>query len=268
MAHRGGVPAPPPPTLTPHQGPPPTPQPGPALPPPPPPPPLPPPAQSLPVCGVDKAKFFKAALERAAPAPGGRDDVRELLSRRTASFSRHLKWLLYNKPVPSLIQEGPQCGLVALWMAGSLLGLSQDISLERILRVALERGYTAQGEMFSGVLLGLQASALCPACQEDGEISGLFRPGPASPPPSPEHVAEIYLLAKQGKSWRPQLWRYQQAHESNAQLTDFCPKRAGDGKVYVVPAGGVRAGLCGRTVLLYPSTTESPLAQLPPAVGQ
>ncbi|XP_075771138.1 actin maturation protease isoform X1 [Pelodiscus sinensis] len=220
-------------------------------------------------------------------------------------------------------------------MAGSLLGLSQDISLERILRVALERGYTAQGEMFSaadmaqlaeevfpcraellsgglegenqerilrhltagcplllpydedsnhepcrrrgfkahwavvsGVLLGLQASALCPACQEDGEISGLFRPGPASPPPSPEHVAEIYLLAKQGKSWRPQLWRYQQAHESNAQLTDFCPKRAGDGKVYVVPAGGVRAGLCGRTVLLYPSTTESPLAQLPPAVGQ
>ncbi|XP_067412712.1 actin maturation protease [Emydura macquarii macquarii] len=303
---------------------------------PPPPPPLPPPGP-LPIDRLDKAKFFRAALERAAPAPGSGDDVRELLSRRTASFSGHLKWLLYNSPVPSLIQEGPQCGLVALWMAGSLLNLSQSVSLERIMRVALERGYTAQGEMFSaadmaqlaeevfqcraellsgglegenrdrillhltagcplllpydedsnhepcrrhgykahwavvsGALLGLKGSALSPACQEDGEISGLFHPGPASPLPALEHVVEIYLLSKQGKSWRPQLWSYQQVHESNAQLTDFSPKRAGDGKVYVVPAGGVRAGLCGKTVLLHPSTTESALPQSvkpPPAAG-
>lgn len=74
-------------------------------------------------------------------------------------------------------------------------------------------------------------------------------------------MLEIYLLSKQGKSWRPQLWNYRQAHESNAQLMDFCPKRAGDGKVYVVPAGGVRAGLCGKTVLLHPRTTQSTLPQ-------
>ncbi|KAM9112944.1 actin maturation protease isoform 1-T2 [Pangshura tecta] len=246
----------------------------------------------------------------------------------SSSFSGQFQWLLYNRAVPSLIQEGPQCGLVALWMAGSLLSLSQDVSLERIMQVALERGYTAQGEMFSaadmarlaeelfqcqaellsgglegenrgkilrhlttgcplllpydedsnhepcrrrgykahwavvsGLLLGLRTGTLSPACREDGEISGLFRPGPACPPPAPHDVLEIYLLSKQGKSWRPQLWRYRQAHESNAQLTDFCPKRAGDGKVYVVPAGGVRAGLCGKTVLLRPRTAQSALPQ-------
>uniref|UniRef100_A0A8C8RFE9 Actin maturation protease n=1 Tax=Pelusios castaneus TaxID=367368 RepID=A0A8C8RFE9_9SAUR len=335
MAHRGVMPALPP--LNPQQLPPPppppqsplTPQQMPLSPPPsqppfapqqvPPPPPLPPLPRQLSIDRANKTKFFKVALERAAPTPSSRDDVRELLGRRTASFSEHLKWLLYNRPVPSLIQEGPQCGLVALWMAGSLLNLSQSISLERIMQVALERGYTAQGEMFSaadmaqlatevfqcqaellsgglerenrsrillhliagwplllpydedfnhepcrkhgykahwavvsGALLGLKDSIPSPACQEDGEISGLFHPTPASHPPAPEHVVEIYLLSKQGKSWRPHLWSYQQVHESNTQLTDFSPKRAGDGKVYVVPAGGVRAGLCGKTVLLRP----------------
>ncbi|CAM4700256.1 unnamed protein product [Caretta caretta] len=306
MAHRGGPPPPPP---APRQGPA-----------PPPPPPPPPPPRPLPPHG---AKFLQAA-----PAPRSGDELRELLSRRKPSFSGCLKWLLYNRAVPSLIQEGPQCGLVALWMAGSLLSLSQDVSLERIMQVALERGYTAQGEMFSaadmaqlaeevfqcqtellsgglegenrgrilrhltagcplllpydedsnhepcrrrgykahwavvsGLLLGLRDGALSPACQEDEQIPGLFRPGPACPPPAPEDVLETYLLSKQGKSWRPQLWNYRQAHESNAQLMDFCPKRAGDGKVYVVPAGGVKAGLCGKTVLLCPRTTQSALPQ-------
>ncbi|XP_074872758.1 actin maturation protease isoform X2 [Carettochelys insculpta] len=222
-------------------------------------------------------------------------------------------------------------------MAGSLLNLSQDVSLERILQVALERGYTAQGEMFSaadmaqlaeevfqcqaelllgglegenrvrilrhlttgwplllpydedfnhepcrkrghkahwavisGVVLGLQGGTLSPACQEDREIRGLFRPGPASPPPALEHVAEIYLLAKQGKSQRPHLWHYQQAQESNAQLTDFCPRRAGDGRYYVVPAGGVGAGLCGKSVLLRPRTAGStpPQPAQPPSAAE
>ncbi|XP_034648653.1 UPF0692 protein C19orf54 homolog [Trachemys scripta elegans] len=96
-------------------------------------------------------------------------------------------------------------------------------------------GRLASSSPPAGLLLGLRGGALSPACQEDGEIAGLFHPSPACPPPAPEDVLEIYLLSKQGKSWRPQLWSYRQAHESNAQLTDFCPKRAGDGKVYVVP---------------------------------
>lgn len=41
-----------------------------------------------------------------------------------------------------------RCGLVALWMAAHL-GQPQ-LSMETVVQTALSRGYTAQGEMFSG----------------------------------------------------------------------------------------------------------------------
>ncbi|XP_061452777.1 actin maturation protease isoform X1 [Rhineura floridana] len=281
------------------------------------PPPLPAPPPPRP-CG---AQLLKAALEQAGT--GDQDGVRELLRRRKASFSEHLKWLLFNNPVPSLIQEGPQCGLVALWMAGALLSLPKAISLERIVQVALERGYTAQGEMFSaanmsrlaeevlpcqtellsgglegenygrilqhlsagfpvlipydedsnhepclrngykahwaiasGALLGLEGNFQLATCQEDKEIPGLFHASPRVSTLPLHAVAETYLLSKQGKSGRYQLWRYSQVQASNSQLTDFSPKRAADGKVYIVPAGGVREGLCGKAVLLQPAGSQ------------
>ncbi|XP_078236004.1 actin maturation protease isoform X2 [Pogona vitticeps] len=317
-----GVPPPPPPTLCP--GFPPLPPPPPVCPgvaplPPPPPPPPPPPSSPPPMLGGPQ--LLKAALEQAGRADP--DNVRELLRRRQASFNENLKWLLFNNPVPSLIQEGPQCGLVALWMAGALLSLPRARSLERIVQVALERGYTAQGEMFSaadmatlakevfpcqtellsgglegqnhrrilqhlwsgfpvlipydednnhepclrkghkahwaiasGALLGLKRGVQLPPCREDEEIPGLFHAGPAVSALSLDAVAETYLLAKQGKSCRYQLWSYTQVQESNGQLTDFSPKRASDGKVYIVPAGGVREGLCGKAVLLRPEMPE------------
>nr|XP_056702298.1 actin maturation protease [Euleptes europaea] len=282
---------------------------------PPPPPPLPPPP---PPSGP---QLLKAALEQAGRER--QDDVQELLRRRRASFSEHLKWVLFNNPVPSLIQEGPQCGLVALWMAGALLHLPKVLSLEEIVQVALERGYTAQGEMFSaadmarlaeevfpcraellsgglegqnrhrllqhllaglpllipydedsnhepclrrgykahwavasGALLGVKGDPQLPGCQEDKDMPGLFHTTTPCAPLPLGAVAETYLLCKQGKSCRYQLWNYQQVQESNAQLTDFSPSRAADGKVYVVPAGGVQGGLCGQAVLLQPSPTH------------
>ncbi|XP_061452778.1 actin maturation protease isoform X2 [Rhineura floridana] len=130
------------------------------------PPPLPAPPPPRP-CG---AQLLKAALEQAGT--GDQDGVRELLRRRKASFSEHLKWLLFNNPVPSLIQEGPQCGLVALWMAGALLSLPKAISLERIVQVALERGYTAQGEMFSAANMSRLAEEVLP-CQTELLSGGL-----------------------------------------------------------------------------------------------
>ncbi|XP_063168546.1 actin maturation protease isoform X2 [Candoia aspera] len=212
-----------------------------------------------------------------------------------------------------------RCGLVALWMAGAHLSLPSDVPLERIMQVALERGYTAQGEMFSaadmaklaeevfpcetqllsgglqgqnherilqhlgagfpalipydedynhepclrnghkahwaiasGALLGLKSDFQLPACQEDEDILGLFHASHAASAVPLEAVAETYLLSKQGKSCRYQLWKYSQVQESNAQLTGFSPRRATDGKVYIVPAGGVQEGLCGKAVLLRP----------------
>lgn len=105
---------------------------------------------------------------------------------------------------------------------------------------------------FPGALLGLKSDFHPPACQEDEDIPGLFHASHTASAVPLEAVAETYLLSKQGKSCHYQLWSYAQIQESNAQLTGFSPRRAADGKVYIVPAGGVREGLCGQAVLLRP----------------
>ncbi|XP_010983525.2 actin maturation protease isoform X2 [Camelus dromedarius] len=275
--------------------------------PPPPPMPPPPPAKVFApphVFGLEKSQLLKEALEKDGRVPRGREDVQRLLKLHK-----------------------DRCGLVALWMAGTLLAPHSDIPLERVVQVAMERGYTAQGEMFSvadmGRLaqeaLGCQAEVLCGGlggpnrdhvlqhlvaghpllipydedfnhepCQrkghkahwavstgvllgvqavpglgyaEDPELPGLFHPEPGMPhqPPSvPEEGSPgaVYLLSKQGKSWHYQLWDYDQVRDSNLQLTDFSPSRAADGREYVVPAGGLQAGLCGQALLLRPQDSS------------
>ncbi|XP_036691089.1 UPF0692 protein C19orf54 homolog isoform X2 [Balaenoptera musculus] len=227
----------------------------------PPPPPLPPPPPTTGfspphVFGLEKSQLLKEALERAGPVPRSREDVKRLLKLHKNRFRSDLQWILFCADLPSLIQEGPQCGLVALWMAGTLLAPLSGTPLERLVQVAMERGYTAQGEMFSGVLLGVQGMPSL-GYDEDPELPGLFHPAPGTPrqPPSlPEEGSPgaVYLLAKQGKSWHYQLWDYDQVRASNLQLTDFSPSRAADGREYVVPVGGLRAGLCGQALLLRP----------------
>ncbi|XP_052024397.1 UPF0692 protein C19orf54 homolog isoform X3 [Apodemus sylvaticus] len=143
--------------------------------PPPPPPPLPSPPPSaveavLPhVYGLKNSQLLKEALEKAGPAPKGKDDIKRLLKLHKDRFRSDLQWILFCADLPSLIQDGPQCGLVALWMAGALLSTPNRVSLERLVQVAKERGYTAQGEMFSVAdmaklaqeTLGCQAELLC-----------------------------------------------------------------------------------------------------------
>ncbi|XP_075849214.1 actin maturation protease isoform X1 [Microcebus murinus] len=295
------------------------------IPPPPPPLPLPPAKGTAPphVFGLEKSQLLKEALEKAGPVPRGKEDVKRLLKLHKDRFRSDLQWILFCADLPSLIQEGPQCGLVALWMAGTLLLPPSGIPLERLVQVAMERGYTAQGEMFcvadmgrlAQEVLGCQTQLLCGGlggpnrdlvlqhlvtghpllipydedfnhepCQrkghkahwavsagvllgvqavpslgyaEDPELPGLFHPVPGMPcqPPSlPEEGSPgaVYLLSKQGKSWHYQLWDYDQVRDSNLQLTDFSPSRAANGQTYVVPTGGVRAGLCGQALLLWP----------------
>lgn len=110
--------------------------------------------------------------------------------------------------------------------------------------------------LLAGVLLGVQAVPSL-GYSEDPELPGLYHPVPSTPrqPPAlPEEGSPgaVYLLSKQGKSWHYQLWDYNQVRDSNLQLTDFSPSRATDGRAYMVPAGGVRAGLCGQALLLRP----------------
>lgn len=114
--------------------------------------------------------------------------------------------------------------------------------------------------LLPGVLLGTQAVPGL-GYSEDPELPGLFHPVPSTarqPPSLPEEGSPgaVYLLSKQGKSWHYQLWDYDQVRDSNLQLTDFSPSRAADGRAYVVPAGGVRAGLCGQALLLSPKDSS------------
>ncbi|XP_023669479.1 actin maturation protease isoform X4 [Paramormyrops kingsleyae] len=122
-----------------------------------PPPPAPPPPPPQPETGSRKKKLYQAIAEGRAPVEGDHEEPRLLLTKRESSFRKDLQWVLFNKFVPSLIQDGPQCGLVALWMAAQLLQPSADLSMENIVKTAMNQGYTAQGEIFSAHHMALLA---------------------------------------------------------------------------------------------------------------
>ncbi|XP_072551454.1 actin maturation protease isoform X2 [Salminus brasiliensis] len=291
---------------------------------PPPPPPPPPPPLHTPVLAPSassKKKLYQAIAEGKAPVEGDFEEARLLLAQRESR--KDLEWVLCNKYVPSLIQDGPKCGLVALWMATHLLMPTQTISVEKIVQTALDKGYTAQGEMFSAGDMALLAEEVC-GCgvqrlsggiagdnaalilrhltdgqpvlipyDEDfnhepclrhghkahwavasGVLFGLLQGSvpsrhfstdatlpwlhlsegraPAEWPPNA--VAEVYILAKQGKSLRYQLWKFETVAQSNAQLKEMDPQRSSDGTHYVLPPGGVEEGLAGQVLLLHSKT--------------
>lgn len=255
---------------------------------------------------------------------GDHTEARLLLTQRENSFRKDLQWILVNTYVPSLIQDGPQCGLVALWMSAHLLQPQLSIDMDTVVQTALSRGYTAQGEMFSAGDMALLAEEVCGCkaelltgglsginaatviahlwgrqpvlipydedynhepCQRSGHrahwavASGVLlgldqgsvsekhtEADPALPwlsittdsccpcPVESTAVREVYVLAKQGKSLRYQLWSLDNVAQSNEQLKTMDPQRANDGTRYVVPQGGVEAGLAGQAVLLHTRT--------------
>jgi len=103
-----------------------------------------------------------------------------------------------------------------------------------------------------GVLLGLAPGTVNKEQTEpDRTLPWLLLPRVSSSPcPSPG-LREAYILAKQGKSLRYQLWSLDSLAQSNDQLREMAPLRAGDGTPYVVPQEGVEAGLSGQVVLLH-----------------
>ncbi|XP_029373173.1 actin maturation protease [Echeneis naucrates] len=294
---------------------------------PPPPPPPPPPAPGPPppphASGHQK-KLYQTIASSRSPVEGDHTEARLLLTQRGSSFRKDWQWILVNTYVPSLIQDGPQCGLVALWMAAQLRRPQLSTQVEAVVQTALRRGYTAQGEMFSaknmtllaeevfgckaellsGGLYGNNAVAIIThlwrkqpvlipydedynhePCQRGGHrahwavASGVLlsldqgsinehhhQPDPSLPwlhlpidtsSPCPVNkLKEVYILAKQGKSLRYQLWSLDSVAQSNEQLRTMDPQRANDGTQYVVPQGGLEAGLAGQAVLLHMNTQD------------
>lgn len=93
-------------------------------------------------------------------------------------------------------------------------------------------------------------------CQPDPSLPWLHLPSGTSRscPVNVPGLREVYILAKQGKSLRYQLWSLDCVARSNEQLRTMDPQRANDGSQYVVPKGGVEAGLAGQAVLLHTRT--------------
>jgi len=223
------------------------------------------------------------------------------------------QFVCYNQPTTARLQEGPQCGLVALAMAGD------NLDLEEVVRTAKERGYTKQGEMFSvedmaslarsmldrevevvkseqlldsrlvmtrlsqgrallvpydchhnhsPAMLGgtkahwaLVTGFVMPASQvnvdylEDNlgqeradNVILLQRNIDIERLLTEHQRPRIHLIARQSKSLVLGIWDTEELVNSNNNLLEVHVKRE-DGE-YVIPEGGIQAGLCGRMVLI------------------
>ncbi|KAM7399256.1 hypothetical protein PAMP_018538 [Pampus punctatissimus] len=130
-----------------------------SLSPPPPPPPLPlpapppppPPALSpaLPPSSAQKKKLYQTIASSRSPVEGDHTEALLLLRHRDN-----------------------RCGLVALWMAAQLCQPQPSIDMDAVVRTALSRGYTAQGEMFSANNMALLAEEVC-SCKAELLSGGL-----------------------------------------------------------------------------------------------
>lgn len=98
--------------------------------------------------------------------------------------------------------------------------------------------------------MGVAQGSLKKGCfQADLDLPWLLLPHDA--PCWQGEAVEVYVLAKQGKSLRYQLWPLETLVRSNSQLREMDPKRAADGTPYVLPQGGLEEGLAGQVVLLH-----------------
>lgn len=286
-----------------------------------------PPPPPLPACGLSthsgpmqKKKLYQTIASSKTPVEGDYTEARILLGQRESSFRTDLQWILVNTYVPSLIQNGPQCGLVALWMAAQLRQPQMNIEMDTVTQTAVDRGYTAQGEMFSAENMAMLAEEVCcckvellsgglrdknaasiikhlwnrqpvlipydedfnhAPCTRSGQkahwavgsgillgfdqgslntqhvlpdpsLSWLHLPTDACPCPiNSSQPREVHILAKQGKSLRYQIWSLDCIAESNDQLRMMDPQKENSGTQYVLPEGGVEAGLMGQAVLLH-----------------
>lgn len=121
------------------------------------------------------------------------------------------------------------------------------------LRIKFKIAHFQSINIYPGILLGLSQGCV------DGKLfpSDITLPwlhlshNGASVSWPTDLIEEVYFLAKQGKSLRYQLWKFETVAQSNTQLEEMDPQRVNDGTHYVLPSGGVQEGLAGQVVLLH-----------------
>lgn len=191
-------------------------------------------------------------------------------------YPQCLKYL----PLPALLQDGPQCGIVSLAM---FMENPSKLTISEILQVAKERKYTYNGEMFSATNLCQLANDFTQykASVYTGKLNNnyikdfllkegyMLVPYDADKNHSPclnnghkahwaaicgiiETKDNVYVLAKHGKSTNVAIWTLDSLCESNSQLNEFSPNRKYSDIEYCLPKGGIAGslGICQKSILL------------------
>ena len=99
----------------------------------------------------------------------------------------------------------------------------------------------------------ISAKTTVPITQRDEEVPNLYHISSdcaCGEYIKPAEVDNVYVFAQQGKSVRTHLWPLDQLLRSNSQLNELDPLIAEHMEEYVIPAGGVSAGLKNKVVCL------------------
>lgn len=191
------------------------------------------------------------------------------------------------KQLPSLLQEGPQCGLIALALCCKQP--SKDL-VKFIHQTAQNKRYTLVGELFSadwmchlakeltGEYIEAKSIEIYSGSLNSEEIINFlfnggimlvpydcdYNFGPCNNNGHQAHWATIsgivettegvyYVIAKQGKSKMVGIWLLSDLAQSNSQLVEVSPKRLNSEEEYIVPEGGIAGpmGLKDKAVLIH-----------------
>nr|XP_023021515.1 UPF0692 protein CG33108 [Leptinotarsa decemlineata] len=188
----------------------------------------------------------------------------------------------YYRPIPSYLQEGPKCGLVALAM---VLDNATQENVEMLYESARKLGFTNNGEIFSTKEMADLAKRNLPDNTKIEVYSGsldtnrirnfildggfILVPYDTDKDNSPglhrghkAHWAVVsggvstednfFVIARHGKARNVAIWRLDRLSESNKQLFEFSPDRKLHDVEYKLPEGGISGplGLNQKSVLL------------------
>ncbi|KRX15735.1 Uncharacterized protein T07_15161 [Trichinella nelsoni] len=194
------------------------------------------------------------------------------------------------RPVMPSLQCGPQCGIVALYMASKTLKLTGANSVDQLMIKAISMGISKNGEMFSARWLAQLAEKAfnCSAQVHDmSKLSfqqlkkwikgnyGLLVPYDSDKNSSPcmnegrnAHWCFLlgflvvkcdipsedgnHVLALQGKSKYVGVWNFEKLKASNLNLRQIDQRYRG---YCITPEGGMEVGLRGKLIVLTKTET-------------
>ncbi|XP_064602657.1 actin maturation protease-like isoform X2 [Liolophura sinensis] len=169
---------------------------------------------------------------------------------------------VYN-PCTPMIQNGPRCGLVALVMAAELLG--HKLSPDQVYQEAKTRGFTQQGEMFSGLFMKVRLDTVEHLMKSEGiqmvesdRFECLYLIGPVTGTAaellqgttSGCNPEELWVYGHQGKSQHTALWLLSDLIHSNGNLVEADPDKLTGPQKWVLPEGGLGEGLKDKGIVL------------------